>query len=250
MTSPSQRQEDWNPLDPADHAEQVRALLRALGKRPRRVLDLGCGDGRTARPLSEAGHALLCVDSDPAAARACTRTGLAALRGDFLTADGRVWASIAKHGPFDAVTCLGHTFLVAADPGDAATLLGRLASVCRPGASLYLDDFAPLWREVADGNWQEGESEDGTMRLQWEAGDNVIRLSRLRRGRRDVQRLRLWSRGELALLARASGWAAKPAAGLLTPLTAPKARPRSARGPLLKRAPARAGEGRSAARRS
>lgn len=215
-----QPQDDWFPLDPSEHNRQLRALARMLGKAPKRALDLGVGDGRTAAPLAALGHHLLGVDRDPAAVSACKAAGIDCLRADFASpsaASQRAWKQIKAAGPFHAAVCLGNTFLTVADPHQAAELLRQIAPCLRKGAPFIIDDFSPLWREVAEGYWQEGLSDDRTQQLVWAEGDNLIAV---RRGKgvkpshwslsKSDTPLRLWSRGELSLLAAATGWKLLP----------------------------------------
>lgn len=216
-----QRREDWFPLDPAEHDLQLKALTRLLGKASKHILDLGIGDGRTAAPLAALGHRILGVDRDPAALAACKSAGIDCLRADFASpgaASQRAWNQIKAAGPFHGAVCLGNTFLTVADPHHAAELLRRLAPCLRRGAPFIIDDFAPLWREVAEGYWQEGLSEDRSQQLVWAEADNVLAVRRgkaVRPSRWTITRsdtpLRLWSRGELALLAGATGWDLLPA---------------------------------------
>ena len=70
-----------------------------------------------------------------------------------------------------------------------------------------------MWDDVAEGAWVTGVSEDGSWQMIWASGDAVIALRRDDRVdpddweiREDDRLLRLWSAGELALLAEASGW--------------------------------------------
>lgn len=206
---------DWTPLDPAEHDRQVAGLKRLLGKSPKRVLDVGCGDGRAARPLIKAGHRVVGIDSDPRAVWACAAADFTCVLGDFLDEDGAVWRAARRHGPFDAVVCLGHTFLLIPEPARAAGLLGRARGVLKKGAGVFVvDDFAGLWREIAEGNWQEGLSPDGAQQLVWGEGDNVVAHRQgpaVRRASWKITRadkpMRLWSRGELELLGMATGWA-------------------------------------------
>lgn len=208
MTDPAA---DWFPLDPDEHERQLAALRRRLAPAPRRVLDVGAGDGRIARPLAADGHTLLALDRDPDALRACAAPNITTILTDVLIPD----ALATIEAPIDAALCLGHTFLLFADPDDALALLRSLRPRLAPRAGfLAIDAFPrPLWREVADGNWQEGLSQDGFLQLLWAPGDNVIALREGDDVRPDDWTitpadtpLRLWTLADLALLARLAGY--------------------------------------------
>lgn len=211
MSTPSHI-DDWFPLDAQSHAAQVRSLLDRLGAPARRVLDLGSGAGRVAVPLARAGHSVVAVDTDPKALEACRSAGVASL--STLVADFTDPALRPVGAPFDAVLCLGHTFMLLADMDRALAAVGNARRLLAPGGFFALDDLcSDVWRDVAEGNWQNGVSEDGRWQLVWEPGDSVVAI---RRGsevggddwkvREHDRRLRLWSRGDLALLARAAGF--------------------------------------------
>lgn len=211
---------DWFPLEEAQHEAQVRGLLRSLraagaAQRDLPILDLGCGDGRVLAPLADAGLRVVGVDADKRALARCrARLGerpATLIHADFLSDE--LLEQLRPLAPFQMALCLGNTFLLVHDVDRAATLLGRLRDLLRPGGAIYLDNFcAETWREVAEGYWQEGISEDGAMQLLWSPGDNVIAL---RRGEAVAETddqvrpsdtlYRLWTRGELRLLARSCG---------------------------------------------
>lgn len=202
--------DDWFPLDAEEHERQVAALLDLLAPAPRRILDLGAGDGRIARPLTESGHTVIAIDSDADAVARCARAGIEARTGDFR--DASLDLTVAGAAP-DAALLLGHTFLLLDDPLHALALLRRLGAALAPGGLVVLDNFCDdLWREVHDGAWQEGVSEDGDLQIVWAPGEPVFTLRAgdavdpddwaIRPGER---RMRLYSRGELRLLAAASG---------------------------------------------
>lgn len=203
---------DWFPLDSADHAAQLAGVRTRLGPRSR-VLDLGAGDGRITAPLTGDGHCLIAVDCDPDALRRLSTLDPPphVIEGDFTAA--QTLAPI-EPGSLDAALCLGHTFMLVHDPVAAISLLRTLRSLVRPGGWFAIDAFiAPLWNDVANGNWQTGISPDGASQLIWLDGDNTLVL---RHGaavddqcwsvRESDTRYRLWSMGELTLLASASGW--------------------------------------------
>lgn len=201
--------EAWFPLTPDEDQAQRRALSRFLTPAPRRIVDLGAGDGRTAAPLAQAGHSVLAIDNDPAAIAHC-KPPISTRLLDFT----HPAADLAHpHGPADAFLILGNTFLLLHDPLQALHLLQRLARHAAPDAMLILDNFCTsLWREVAEGFWQEGISEDTRMQMIWDHADPVIAIREDDAVDQDDwsirptdTRLRLWSLGELRLLAHASG---------------------------------------------
>lgn len=207
--------EDWFPLDDADHDAQVAGLLSLLGPAPMRILDLGCGNGRILAPLANAGHAVEGIDADPRAVQACAAAGLGARQGDI--AAGSCDLSVAGAPPH-AVLCLGHTFMLLTDPIETLALMERVvAALSKDGGGGFfaIDAFCePLWSEVSEGYWQSGIAEDGQSQLVWAPGDNVLAF----RGPREIDEsswevgprdrpVRLWSMGELRLLAHAAGFA-------------------------------------------
>jgi SAM-dependent methyltransferase len=208
-----------SPHDPDDGAARVAALLRLLGPTPRRVLELGCGAGRVAEALVEAGHDVTGLDRDEAALAACAaRTAARLVRADFR----QPWP-LGEDERFDAVCCLGNTFMLLAEVEDAVVLLARSRARLAPGGIVVLDDVpADFWPELADGRWQNGVSEDGSMQIVWAPDDAVFTLrvgdevdaARWTLDERDA-RYRLWTRGALALAAKR--------AGLSDPVPAPDA---------------------------
>src|SRR5690606_21931626 len=176
----------------------------------KRVLDLGCGDGRTLVPIVEAGHHGVGVDRDPEAREACrARTDtdrLQLIHGDFV-------AAIPIPGPFDLITCLGHTWMPLFDPLVGLEVAKRIAERLAPGGQFVIDDFPrDLWPRVVDGDWINGVSDDDSSQMIWEPDDNVFTV---REGDAvdldnwtigdDDPRYRLWTTGELRLLCHAAG---------------------------------------------
>lgn len=205
--------DEWFPLDPEEHEAQVHAVLSLLGGDSARVLDLGAGGGRLAGPLVSAGHRVLAVDRDRDALRACAALGAETREADLL--DDQAALGFAD-GEADAALLLGGTLMEFVDPLAALRLLRRVRAAVRPGGWVVLDGgLLDVWEDVAEGAWVTGVSEDGAWQLIWVPGDTVVAL---RRGdavdpddwdlREEDRLLRLWSMGDLALLAEASGWGA------------------------------------------
>jgi SAM-dependent methyltransferase len=210
---------DDQPHEDARSSGQIAGVLELLGSPPKRVLELGCGRGRVLLPVAAAGHDVTGIDWNAESIRACqsalrrrakTRAGAQLIEGDF-TNPG-VWPS----GNFDAVLCLGNTFMLLADVTKAVEVLVRAARSLAPAGVFILDDLPhDFWPELTEGNWQSGISEDGEMQLLWEDGDSVFAL----RMGEDVQpdnwsiapderRYRLWSMGALSLAAMLAGLSA------------------------------------------
>lgn len=224
------------PFDDQTSRAQIDSLLRLAGDQPRRILDLGCGTCRTLLPLARAGHHVVGIDRDSTALDGCAdaaaQDGLLCRRLTTLTAGGAANISAASGGitlvqgdfldvvvqsntgpGFDLICVLGNTFLTITDVNAGVALLRRTAACLTPTGVIALDNFpADIWAEVADGNWQQGISEDGSMQMIWPAGDTIVAF---RTGEavdpeswsisdRDTP-LRLWTYGELNLAAQCAG---------------------------------------------
>lgn len=229
----SETQPQWldpqQPHEPDIDAAQLQALQGLFSDRPRRILDLGCGCGRMLRPLAQAGHTLTGIDMDESSLGHCRESldedGVDAelLHGNFTT---MAWPD----KPFDAVLCLGNTFMTIVEVDAAVALLDRCRAALARGGIVVLDDIAgDFWPELVEGNWQAGISEDGSAQMLWDARDSVFAL---RHGQAvdeqcwsftpDDQRFRLWTAGALAL--------ACTAAGLSEPVVHPRLLVMSSRG--------------------
>ncbi len=204
---------DWLPLDPEDHAAQLAAVMRLAHGPPRaqRILDLGAGTGRLATPLAQRGHDVCAIDLLPEALERIEHTGVQRVHADILDAS----LDLAALGSFHGALCLGHTFMLFHDVERALDLMRRVRRAILPGGWLAIDHFsAQVWRQIADGDWQTGLSDDDEWQFIWTGDDNtaVIRYGPDVRPnewdvREDDRVLRLWTPGELALLAHASGFA-------------------------------------------
>ena len=117
-------------------------------------------------------------------------------------------------GPFDAVVCLGHTFMLLVDERDAVACLRGARERLAPGGWLALDDLpGMLWPVVAAGDWPAGLSEDGEAQMTWASRDAVFAVrtgeaidpDRGEPGPAD-ERCRLWTDGSLRLAAWLAGF--------------------------------------------
>jgi ubiquinone/menaquinone biosynthesis C-methylase UbiE len=130
-------------------ATNDRALAQIDLTRPRTILDVGFGQGRTVAVLVRAGHHVLGVDSSPtmvsqacARNRAACRDGRATLRhGDGVT------IPFSDDSADAAITA--HTIYFMPDP---AATIAEIARVLRPGGTLAIacrtsDDDTPAWTD-------------------------------------------------------------------------------------------------------
>jgi len=202
------------PHDDARDQAQRDGLVSLFGRRGVSVLDLGCGCGRTVIPLAERGTIVVGMDRDPSAIERCQRSCDEVRGGVDLRVHDMTEAWPALGGPFDAVLCLGNTWLTIVDLDVAMKVFDRALRVLKPTGVLILDDIAhDFFRELTEGNWQTGHSEDGVMQMVWAAAEPVFTI---RTGAaidptsetltaRDT-RYRLWTMDTLTLLARVTGF--------------------------------------------
>lgn len=125
------------------------AILDALQeRRPRRVLDAGCGEGWLARALAERGIAVVGIDASPALVEAARAAG----GGEFHVLG---YADLAGDpglagGPYDAAAC--NFALLDEDP---APLLGALRQSLAPGGAIVIQTVHP-WTAAGEGPYADG----------------------------------------------------------------------------------------------
>jgi SAM-dependent methyltransferase len=122
------------------NAAERRAICRLAppGEFPE-LLDVGCGDGRSAAGLAEAGYRVTGIDVNAAAiAQARQRVPMAT----FLVLDQREVATLPDH--FDIAIILWNSIGFASREGDG-DVLRQIACVLRPAGRLILDMYHPDW---------------------------------------------------------------------------------------------------------
>jgi SAM-dependent methyltransferase len=119
---------------------RLEALARAEGLRPgARVLDVGCGTGKSAAPLLARGYAVTACDLSPEMVRRARRR--LGPDVDVFVADMR--ALDPARGPFALVTCLDDAVNYLADEADLAAAFASVHGLLAPGG-LYVFDVNTL----------------------------------------------------------------------------------------------------------
>jgi SAM-dependent methyltransferase len=115
--------------------EEVQQLLGLLDGRPQTVLDLGCGPGRHALPLADAGLSVTAVDTSPSLLEQ-----LATERGDraieIVEADMR---EFSRPAAFDLVIVMWTSFGYFTDEADHRRVLDNIRSSLAPNGRVVLD---------------------------------------------------------------------------------------------------------------
>ncbi len=170
--------------------QDVAMLLADLGGRSRRVLLAGCGTGRAAIPLAEAGHCVLGLDYDDSmlqiAREKSKPLGLDADRLSFRCVDLLNWKLGARdRGRFDCAASLFNSFLVFTRAEQQLAVLLRLHESLRPGGSILLDVFNP---SVAELSHESKEQIEPHLFYSRHLGRSVMRLVSLKPGRGEQRR--------------------------------------------------------------
>ena len=202
---------DWLPMDEEQSKNQIQEVLSLLGDSPKKVLDIGCGDGRLLLPLAVAGHEVTGIDIDATAISACA-AACAKADVDATLIDGNVLELLPMVDPVDAVVCCGNTFMLFADIDEGVELLQLCKASLLESGIVIIDDIpSDLWPEITDGRWCNGVNDEATLQLVWSKNDTVFAI---REGDQvqadnwelgeDDRLLRLWTMGDLRLAARLS----------------------------------------------
>jgi len=122
----------YRTMDYRGQADLYARLHRELSPvGGRRLLDLCCGTGRHAARLSERGYRAVGYDQSRAMLRAAARRLAAVVRGDH--------RKIALRGPFDLVTCVGHSLLQVQTPVSLRETLAQIFALLAPGGVFLCD---------------------------------------------------------------------------------------------------------------
>jgi SAM-dependent methyltransferase len=113
-------------------SKEVGFVLDTIGGGPARALDVGCGDGRHARALTDHGWDTVGVDIAASLVEAGREHPSAA---ELLVGDAR---KELPAGPFDLVLCLYDVLGSSARPEDDVAILANIQEVLRPGGWLAL----------------------------------------------------------------------------------------------------------------
>ena len=184
----------------------VLAVLRREGVRSGLVVDLGCGGGRLAQALGEAGYGVLGVDLSPAMIRmAKARAPLARfVTGSLLS---------VPLPACDAVTAIGEVVNYRFEPKHSRAALTRLFrrvhAALRPGGVFVFDVAGPdrVPAETPVQYWKEGEDwaihveVDGNAHSRWMTRKIVCfrgNKAGLYRRTEELHRLRLLDADEVA----------------------------------------------------
>ncbi|MDZ7791080.1 MAG: class I SAM-dependent methyltransferase [Xanthomonadales bacterium] len=116
-------------------SQEVQQLLELLGGNPKTALDLGCGPGRHALPLADAGLEVTAVDTSPS-----LLVQLADQRGDraieIVEADMR---EFSRPQAFDLIVVMWTSFGYFEDESDHERVLANIRDSLKPGGRLVLD---------------------------------------------------------------------------------------------------------------
>lgn len=144
----------------------IEQLAREHGLAGRRVLDAGCGTGKSFLPLLELGYSV--TGFDPVPAMLDRAAAKAAGRAQLVVADLR---DLPVLGSFDLVLCLNDICNYLADPDDLRAAVSGLAANLAPGGLVVMDAntlaafrtvFASTHRREAGGSvfiWEGGADE-------------------------------------------------------------------------------------------
>ena len=112
----------------------VENLARSHGLSGRRLLDVGCGSGKSFLPLLARGYEVTACDISPAMVEEALRK--VAGRARVVVADMR---ALPPLGRFDLITCLDDAVNYLLDEGELATALASIGSQLARGGLLVFD---------------------------------------------------------------------------------------------------------------
>jgi SAM-dependent methyltransferase len=170
---------------------EIEARARSFGLPGRRLLDVGCGTGKSFAPLLELGYRVSACDISPEMVNEARRKFAREVNSLF-TADMRELPAV---GEFDLVTCLDDAINYLLSEADVAAAFQSVATVLAPGGiyafdtnslKTYRTSFAQTiarqdvgvffcWRGEAAETSEAGEVASATVEIFTEARDGLWR---------------------------------------------------------------------------
>src|SRR5579884_265926 len=168
----------------------------------RQVLDLCCGPGRHAVPLTESGYVITGLDRDPIALRQAEET-LRGTRARFIEGDMRDLSDLP--GPFDAAIIMWQSFGYF-DPATNRHLLTELARALRPGGRLVLDLYHRAFFEAHPGTRTLESGGRHVEETKWMEGNRLHVTLDYGGGERESMEWQLFYPDEIVGLAEGEGF--------------------------------------------
>jgi SAM-dependent methyltransferase len=197
--------------------ERLLGLAERHGLRGRRVLDVGCGTGKSAAPLADRGWDVRACDLSPGMVAAAQRR--LGARGETFVADMR---ALPDDRPADLITCLDDAVNYLLDEGSLLAAFASARRALAPGG-LYVFDVNSLHTyetafceeaEFVSGGWRFAWRGLGRARGRWRAAVEVRSAAGLVATATHVQRH--WPAGRIARLLTRSGLTPVAIAGQTT----------------------------------
>jgi SAM-dependent methyltransferase len=139
----------------------IERIAREHGLRGDRLLDVGCGTGKSFLPLLERGFEVTACDISPEMVEIAQ--GKAGARADVHVADMR---RLPVFGAFDLVTCIDDAINHLLEPGDVYEAFASMRENLAPGGLLIFDvNTLAAYRQVPD-----VVIEDDDVLLRWRGG--------------------------------------------------------------------------------
>ena len=124
----------------------IERVAREHGLRGRRLLDVGCGTGKSFLPLLERGFRVTACDISPEMVEIAQRK--VGARADVHVADMR---RLPRFGAFDLITCIDDAINHLLDPGEVYEAFAGMRENLVPGGLLIFDvNTLAAYRDVPD----------------------------------------------------------------------------------------------------
>ena len=134
------------------HIDRLATMERICGSGPKRVLELGAGDGEASGVMADAGHNVVAVEFSPTRIPYIENLAKQPRKGTFTAVEADFY-EVALRREYDVV-CYWDGFGVGSD-SDQRRLLNRIATEwLKPGGHALIDVFSPYrWVQETGVEW-------------------------------------------------------------------------------------------------